>query len=112
MRTLVTEIARDRELDGTETSAERFDRVAFAERAVSLVKPSNMRVVIAQGRSRVHVDSGRAWGRPAGARWAMVLVPPTASRRAIVGAVATLAGRTPDPYVLDVLMADGLVDDV
>jgi hypothetical protein len=97
MPTFVTDIARDRELDGTETSTERFDRMAFAERAVSFVKPANMRVAIAQGRSRLVVESGRMWGRAEGARWAMLCVPPMASRRAIAAAVATLAGSTPEP---------------
>jgi hypothetical protein len=53
MPTFVIDIVRERELDGTETSTERFDRMAFAERAVSPVKPPNMRVAIAEGRSRV-----------------------------------------------------------
>ena len=108
MPTYVSDIARDRELDGTETSLERFDRMAFAERAVSLVKPANMRVAIAPSRSRVVVESGRAWGRPGGATWAMICVPPMASRRAIASAVATLAGPTPEPYALDVLLASGV----
>ena len=105
MPTYFSDTARDRELDGTETSSERFDRMAFAERAVSLVKPANMRVAIAEGRSRVVVESGRMWGQSEGARWAMLCVPPTASRRAIATAVAALAGPAPEPYVLDALLA-------
>jgi hypothetical protein len=111
MPTFVIDIARERELDGTETSTERFDRMAFAERAVSLVKPANMRVAIAEGRSHVVVESGRAWGRPEGARWAMLCVPPQASRRAIAAAVATLAGPAPEPYVLDALLSTGVDRD-
>ena len=107
MPTYVIDIARERELDGTETSTERFDRMAFAERAVALVKPANMRVAIAEGRSRVVVECGRAWGHPSeGARWAMLCVPPTASRRAIAAAVAALAASEPEPYLLDALLAD------
>jgi len=104
MPTYVTDIARERELDGTETSNELFDRMAFAQRAVSLVKPANMRVAIAESRARVLVEAGRTWGKPEGARWAMLCVPPMASRRAIVVAVAALAGPTTEPYVLDVLL--------
>jgi hypothetical protein len=107
MPTFVTDIARDRELDGTETSTERFDRMAFAERAVSLLKPANMRVAIAEGRWRVVVEAGKMWGRPEGARWAMLCVPRTASRRAIATAVAALADPAPEPYVLDALLASG-----
>ena len=55
-------------------------------------------------------DEGRMWGKAEGERWAMVSVPPTASRRAIALAVAGLAagpgGRTATPYLLDVLLAD------
>jgi hypothetical protein len=108
MPTYVTDIARERELDGTETSSERFDRIAFAERAVSFVKPPNMRVAIAEGRSRVVVECGRLWGRSAETRWAMLCVPPMASRRAIASAVAALAGPDPEPYVLDALLAGGV----
>jgi hypothetical protein len=104
--TLVLDIARERELDGTETSSERFDRVAFAARAVSLVKPHNMCVAIGRGRSRVVVESGRAWGSGEDARWAMLSVPPMASRRAIAAAVATLTGPAPAPYALSVLLAE------
>jgi hypothetical protein len=106
MPAFLTDIARDRELDGTETSSERFDRLAFAERAVALVKPANMRVAIAEGRSRVVVESGRLWGRSDGASWAMLCVPPKASRRAIAAAVASLAGQSCEPYALEVLLAE------
>ncbi len=102
-------LARERELDGTETSTECFDRLAFAERAVSFLKPANMRVAIAEGRSRVVVESGRAWGRSEGSRWAMLCVPPTASRRAIAAAVAALAAPAPGPYVLDTLLASAVI---
>ncbi|HEY2512716.1 MAG TPA: hypothetical protein VGI39_17735 [Polyangiaceae bacterium] len=110
MPTFLTDVARDRELDGTETSEERFDRLAFAERAVALLKPANMRVAIAEGRSRVVVEAGRTWGRPGGGHWAMLCVPPMASRRAIAVAVAALAGagaKALEPYVLDALVAEG-----
>jgi len=35
MQTFLTDIARDRELEGAETSGESFDRRAFAERALA-----------------------------------------------------------------------------
>jgi len=107
MPTLVLDVARDRELHEAETSAERFDRMAFAERAVARVKPADMRVAVVEGRARVAIESGRVWGKPGGARWAMLVVPPGASRRAIAAAVATLAGPAPEPYVLDTLFVSG-----
>jgi hypothetical protein len=87
-----------------ETSAEAFDRVAFAERALTLLRPPpRTTIAICQGRARVHVLTGPTWGKP-GERWAMISVPPTASRRAITLALAELADRTL-PWALDVLLA-------
>jgi hypothetical protein len=108
------EIARERELAEVESSTERFDRLAFAERALRLVRPPHTTVALCPGpsgaRARVKVEAGRAWGKGAGTdrdgapieRWAIVSVPPTASKRAIAAAVAGLAGAH-EPYVLDVL---------
>jgi hypothetical protein len=98
----------DRVLD--EVSDERFDRLAFAHRALDLVRPERMTIAVCEGRRRLVVEAGRMWGKAEGERWAMVSVPPTASRRAIALAVAGLAagpgGRTATPYLLDVLLAD------
>ena len=99
------EIARERELVAVESSTERFDRLAFAQRALSLVRPPKTTVALCQGRSRVKVEAGRAWGRAHGERWAILSVPPTASRRAIAIAVAGLAGKS-EPYALDVLLGE------
>jgi hypothetical protein len=86
-----------------ESSSERFDRVAFAERALALLRPPPHTIVaVCEGRSRVKVASGRTWGRP-GERWAMVSVPPNASRRAIALAVAEIADAS-TPWALDVLL--------
>ena len=115
------EIARERELAEVESSNESFDRLAFAERALRLVRPSHMTVALCPGpsgaRARVKLEAGRAWGRPRSApahaidpeapsyaRWAILSVPPNASKRAIAVAVAGLAGEAREPYVLDVLL--------
>jgi hypothetical protein len=101
------DLAPERDLLLEETSSESFDRLAFASRAVELVKPPAMRVAIAEGRTRVVVESGRAWGKSLGSRWAMLCVPPTASRRAIATAVAALAEPAVRPWVMDWLFAEG-----
>ena len=98
-----SEIARSRETALVETSDEAFDRVAFAARALEIVRPVRTRVAICEGSFRVRVESGRRWGGPEGARWAIVSVPPRASRRAIVLAIAELAGDAV-PYAFDVLL--------
>src|SRR5438309_106056 len=87
------EIARERELAAVESSNERFDRLAFAERALRLVRPPHTTVALCEGRARVKVEAGRAWGQAErAARWAVLSVPPNASKRAIAVAVAGLAG--------------------
>lgn len=97
--------------DQAETSRETFDRIAFTERAVALVRPPQTRVVICEGSRRVRVTSGRQWGKKDGARWAIVSVPRDASRRAIASAVLDLLHRREGldgpngPWRLDVLVS-------
>ena len=101
------EIEGEHERASAESSDEAFDRVAFAERALSILRPPpKTTVAICEGRSRVRVDAGRTWGK-AGERWAMISVPPKASRRAIALAVAQIA-ETADraPWAFDVLFAE------
>ena len=86
-----------------EGSRERFDRVAFALRAVEAVRPARMTVAVCQGKTKLHVEAGRLWGRGPKDTWAIVSVPPTASREAIALAVSRLGRET--PYALDVLLA-------
>jgi len=100
----VLDIAPERDRAVDETSDEAFDRSEFARRALELVNPPQTTVAICEGAARMRVESGRVWGRGRGARWAMLAIPPRASRRAIALAVAELA-RLPRPYVLDVLLS-------
>jgi hypothetical protein len=101
------EIALSRDRAMIETSNERFDRVAFAERAIALVRPERTTVAICAGARQLRVESGRQWGRP-GERWAMLAIPARASRRAIALAVAELAdGASAErAWVYDVLLGD------
>jgi hypothetical protein len=67
-----------------------------------------MTVAVCSGRTRLRVESGRAWGRGEGARWALVSVPPRASREAIALAIAGLRPPVDEDtsrYVLDVLLS-------
>lgn len=88
-----------------ETSSESFDRAAFAEQALELVRPPRMRVAICPGARHLSVSSGRSWGGLPGARWAIVRLPPNASRRAIATAVLDLHDGASRPWTLDLLMA-------
>jgi hypothetical protein len=96
-----------------ELSAERFDRVAFALRAIDVVRPARTTVAVCEGIHRLRVEAGRAWGKGEDDRWAIVSVPPTASRRSIAMAVLELAAASyghgaAEPYVLDVLLAESV----
>lgn len=100
----VLDVGSDRAVD--EVSDERFDRAAFARRAIDLVQPRRTTIALCEGASRLRVESGRIWGRD-GERWALLALPASASRRAIALAVLELAGDAsarPAAYVLDVLM--------
>ena len=100
------ELERLEEIDEpSQCSTERFDRMAFAERALALVRPPRTTVAICPGSRRVRVEAGRQWGAPLGDRWAVLSVPMNASRRAIASAVLELGdGTVPRPWALDVLL--------
>lgn len=89
-----------------QSSYEVFDRIAFAERIVALVRPKGTTVAICEGMRRVRLQSGRQWGGPPGARWAILSVPKTASRRAIATAVLGLHAGETKPFALDVLASE------
>ena len=91
--------------DASQSSSELFDRIAFAERALALVRPSGTTVAICQGSKRVRVEAGRHWGTSVGRRWAVLEVPYDASRRAIAVAVLELSAvGVARPWALDVLI--------
>jgi hypothetical protein len=102
---------REREEDAIlwQSSHEVFDRIAFAERIVALVRPRGTKVAICEGMRRVRLQSGRQWGGPPGARWAILSVPRTASRRAIATAVLGLHRGETTPFALDVLASQAAV---
>ena len=91
-------------VDPAQSSSESFDRIAFAERAVALVRPAGMTVAICEGSRQVRVLAGRQWGAPAGDRWAILSVPRNASRRAITNAILELGLGSARPFALDVLL--------
>jgi hypothetical protein len=100
------ELERFEEVDEqSQSSTESFDRIAFAERALELVRPPRTTVAICPGARRLRVEAGRQWGAPLGDRWAILSVPENASRRAIASAILGLGdGTAPRPWALDVLI--------
>jgi len=101
------ELERVEEIDeSSQSSTESFDRIAFAERALALVRPPGTTVAICPGARRVRVQAGRQWGAAVGQRWAVLSVPMNASRRAIASAILELGdGTQPRAWALDVLLA-------
>jgi len=91
--------------DASQSSTESFDRIAFAERALALVRPTGTTIAICEGSRRVSVQAGRQWGGPVGRRWATLSVPANASRRAIASAILELSAfGVSRPWALDVLI--------
>ncbi len=98
---------REPEQSRDETSSESFDRMAFAESALSLLRPRHTTVALCPARAgaEARVEIGRAWGKADGARWAMITIPANASRSAIARAVAALANASSPPYAVDILLS-------
>jgi hypothetical protein len=82
---------------------ESFDRLQFAIEVLRALDLPRMRVAIYPRERELSVDHGSDLGRGPGATWAIVGIPPHASRRHIVHALAELAGVSDLPYVVDVL---------
>jgi hypothetical protein len=83
-----------------------FDRIAFAMRALRRLRPRRMKVAVYPATSALHVESGRDFSRGEGASWAMVGIPPQASREHIAYALVELAGVAPVPYAVQMLLAE------
>ncbi len=93
--------------DQREHDAERFDRLAYAARVLRLLSPRGMTVVLCPGTERLVVREGKGLDPSRPPRWAMVSIPPDASRAHIAVSLARLAGRHEEPYLLDVLTHPG-----
>lgn len=83
-----------------------FDRIAFAMRALHRLRPKRMTVAVYSAVSVMRVESGRDFRRGEGATWAIVGIPPHASREHIAYALAELAGIASVPYAVQMLLAD------
>jgi hypothetical protein len=83
-----------------------FDRLAFAMRALHRLGARRMKVAVYSAVSSLHVESGRDFARGDGATWAMVGIPPHASREHIAYALVELAGVARVPYAVQMLLAD------
>jgi hypothetical protein len=85
---------------------EPFDRLAFAMRALSLLRLPRMKIAVYTSVSALRVERGRELADPE-AGWALVGIPPGASRARIAMALAELAGVAHRPFVVDLLVLAG-----
>ena len=97
----MVELVRDeRDLD-----REVFDRIAYAAYALRLLgKKGRLTVAICPGASKVRVEEGNDRRKGPGARWAILSIPPDASRATIAAAIVRLARREQDPYAFELVM--------
>lgn len=65
-------------------------------------------VVVYPGRRRLQIERGRNWSRQPAGDWALVSIPPTASRYQVAFALAELVGKAHEPFVVDLLARAGL----
>jgi hypothetical protein len=98
-------IVEERRELARELGNERFDRIAFATRALEILKPRGMTVAVFQTRFALKIERGRDWGRGPDATWAMVAIPPDATREKIILALTELSGLPVTPWLLDTLLA-------
>jgi hypothetical protein len=85
-----------------------FDRIAFAMRALRRLRPRRLKVAVYEAVSSLQVKRGKDFdgGRETG--WAMVGIPPHASREHIAYALVELTGATAVPYTVQMLLADDI----
>jgi hypothetical protein len=81
---------------------EQFDRIEFAMQALRFLRPS-MTVAVYERRRHLKVERGRDLNRGLDAVWAMVGIPPDASREHIARALAELTGAAHVPFLVDLL---------
>lgn len=86
---------------------EDFDRIDFAMHALRLLRPQRLTVAVYRRHAELRVECVRDLAQGEGARWAMVGIPPRASRAQIAHALAELAGVADVPYAVDVLLSAG-----
>ncbi len=96
---------------------ESFDRIAFAMRVLDRlsdlrpqsaeqVRARRLTVAVYSSVSALRIERGRDLGRADGSGWAMVGIPPHASREHIAYSLAALAGAASVPFVVQCLLAD------
>jgi hypothetical protein len=81
-----------------------FDRIAFAMRTLGRLRTRRMTIAVYSAISTLQIEQGRDLHRE-GSTWAMVGIPPHASREHIAYALAELAGVASVPFAVQALLA-------
>ncbi|CAN96687.1 hypothetical protein predicted by Glimmer/Critica [Sorangium cellulosum So ce56] len=97
------EIDRARHVEYRDPS--EFDRIAFAMRTLDRLRPKRMTVAVYPAIAAMRVERGSNLQRGEGGSWAIVGIPPHASREHIAYALAELAGVESVPYAVQSLLA-------
>ena len=84
---------------------EGFDRIAFAMRALRILRPPKMKVVVYQRVKDLRIEKAADLSAGPGRSYAIVGIPPHASREHIAYRLAELAGAENVPYMLALLTA-------
>jgi hypothetical protein len=87
---------------------ERFSRLDFALRVLDILNPK-VHVTLYSALRHLQIHRGRDFARGPDASWALVAIPPKASRYHIAFALAELAGKADHPYVVDLVGAASAV---
>ncbi len=90
------------------TDEERFSRLDFAMRVLDILNPE-VHVTLYSALRHLQIHRGRDFARGPDASWALVAIPPKASRYHIAFALAELAGKANHPYVVDLVGAASAV---
>ncbi|MEB2310827.1 MAG: hypothetical protein OZ921_12995 [Sorangiineae bacterium] len=81
-----------------------FDRLAFAMRVLGVLRPRRVKVAVYRRLRELEVERGADLAHE-GASWALVGIPPDASREQIAYALVELAGLERSPFLVDALVA-------
>ena len=82
-----------------------FDRIAFAMRALRILRPPKMKVVVYERVRDLHIEKAADLSAGPGRSYAVVGIPPHASREHIAYRLAELAGAEQVPYMVALLTA-------
>ena len=83
---------------------ENFDRIAFAMRALDVLRPIRLRIALYRATASMHVEVVNDTSRK-GYRIASVGIPDHASAAHIAYALAEIAGVTSVPYAVQMMLA-------